>query len=641
MKQQFNLMLDSGAHHFFEKHVRKGTGIWDRHLWNWEAYKSDAFCNYTNDYIKFLKQNKHIFDVYVVNDAIYDPEVSYGNYCYMKYTHGLNPLPVYHYAEDIKWFKLYMKETKYIGISGLGQGINKKDYIEWADEVFHLVCSNKDRLPTHKIHGFALTSVNLMKRYPFYCVTEEEHEVLTKKGWKKRKDLKTGEKILSFNKGEAKWEKIQNIHAYDVQNMELTHLWNRNFETIVTPEHNWQVCRVSDRGKNYIWKQTKTLNYSNCINRAPLSYQFRKNPILTNEQVALLAWIWTDGTIGKRKNYKHNSVRIYQSLKANPKKCDIIRNLLIKSKENYCEYKVNSKGAITFELYGNVAKWVEKFAPKKKLPINLPLLLTKKQAKIFLKYSIMADGTKSGLKRKKGFEIVVSREIKKENLEVLRIICLLLGITTSVYGQGGKYKGLRSSSVDYVYVSSMYENKINYTGTIWCPEVPSNAFFVKCKDHIYVTGNSVDSSSWVQYSRFGIILMPKLNYGKYNYLTDPLKLFVSTRSPKTKIEGEHYNNSPEYQKKFLRTYLKHIKIPFGKSEFKIVDKDYKLQSNEKLVEEYKNRTKKIEIIIKKGVINRHEYRDMVNFMFFTKLGKELPLWPWAWRKKQCSNLGLL
>lgn len=317
---KFNLMLDSGAHHFFEKHVRKGTGIWDRHLWDWEAYKSNAFTNYTLDYINFLKKNKNIFDTYVVNDAIYDPEVSYGNYCYMKYTHGLNPLPVYHYAEDIKWFKLYMKETDYIGISGLGQGINKKDYIEWADQVFDLVCDNKDRLPTHKIHGFALTSVSLMKRYPWF---------------------------------------------------------------------------------------------------------------------------------------------------------------------------------------------------------------------------------------------------------------------------------------------------------------------------------SVDSSSWVQFSRFGIVLMPQLKNGKYDYLHNPLKLFVSTRSPKTKIEGEHYDNCPQYQKRFLREYLKSIKIPFGKSEFKIVDIDYKLEKNEKFVENVDKDRKKVEIIIKKGVINRHEYRDMVNFMFFTKLGEGLPKWPWAWRKKKCINLGLL
>lgn len=317
---RFNLMLDSGAHHYFEKHVRKGTGIWDRHLWNWEAYKSNAFTNYTNDYIAFLKEKGYLFDTYVVNDAIYDPEVSYGNYCYMKYTHGLNPMPVYHFAEDIKWFKKYIEHTDYIGISGLGQGINKNDYIEWADQVFELICNNKERLPTHKIHGFALTSVSLMKRYPFY---------------------------------------------------------------------------------------------------------------------------------------------------------------------------------------------------------------------------------------------------------------------------------------------------------------------------------SVDSSSSVQFSKYGMILLPKFINGEYDYLHTPMTIFVSTRSPSTKIEGKHYDNCPIYQKKYIRKYLKHLKIPFGKSNFKIVDLDYKLKENEKLVEEYKNGTKKIEIIIKRGVINRHEYRDIVNTLFFTKLGDKLPEWPWPWYNNKRQNLGII
>lgn len=163
-------MCDSGAHSYFERNVRNKTGIYDRHLWNWEAFKEPAFFQFLEDYISFLKENKSLINTAVTLDAIYDPEVSYGIYCYMKYAHGLDVIPVYHFAEDIKWFKLYMEHTDYIGISGLGQGIPKKDYFSWVNQVFELICDKHTRLPKWKIHGFALTSIELIKKYPFFSI---------------------------------------------------------------------------------------------------------------------------------------------------------------------------------------------------------------------------------------------------------------------------------------------------------------------------------------------------------------------------------------------------------------------------------------------------------------------------------------
>ena len=167
---EFRLMCDSGAHSYFERNVRNKTGIYDRHLWNWDAFKEPVFHEFLMDYILFLKENKDKITTAVSLDAIYDPETSYGIYCYMKYGHGLDVLPVYHFAEDIKWFQLYMQHTDYIGISGLGQGIPKQDYYEWVNQVFELICDKQTGIPQWKIHGFALTSVEVMVKYPFYSV---------------------------------------------------------------------------------------------------------------------------------------------------------------------------------------------------------------------------------------------------------------------------------------------------------------------------------------------------------------------------------------------------------------------------------------------------------------------------------------
>lgn len=166
----FSLMIDSGAHHFFEHYVRKGHGIEEKEMWDWDAYKTPKFWEYVDNYVQFIKEYYDLLDIYVVMDAIYEPEVSWQVYKYMKYEHGLDPLPVYHYNEPIEYFKKYMNETNFIGISGLGQGIPKNKYINWADKVFTLVCDPITGLPNYKIHGFALTSVSLIKKYPWFSV---------------------------------------------------------------------------------------------------------------------------------------------------------------------------------------------------------------------------------------------------------------------------------------------------------------------------------------------------------------------------------------------------------------------------------------------------------------------------------------
>jgi len=163
-------MVDSGAHGLFTHLVRKGHRIDESHRWDWKNYESDAFKHYAEYYIQFLKEYKHLLDYYITIDAIYEPEISYRWYRYLKDEHGLDPIPVYHYNEPLKYFEKYLQETDYVAISGLGQGIPKDKYIKWADSVFDIVCDNKGALPKYKIHGLALTSLQIIMRYPFYSV---------------------------------------------------------------------------------------------------------------------------------------------------------------------------------------------------------------------------------------------------------------------------------------------------------------------------------------------------------------------------------------------------------------------------------------------------------------------------------------
>lgn len=640
-EKQLYLFLDSGAY----SAKSKGVEI--------DIYK----------YIEFIKEYKSDITVYANLDVIGDAEATLKNQKIME-SEGLTPLPCFHRGEDWKYLDYYVANYDYIALGGVAQRKDKNHYTAWLNRCWDIICDTPDGMPKVRVHGFGITSLDVMMKYPWYCMTEKDHTVLTKTGWKGLSSLSVGEEILCFNNGTSEWQEIEKIPIFDVKNEKINHLWNRNFEAFVTDNHRWIVSNRNKKNKDVKWKfrTTKELKAGDCINRVgigiPNDNVFLNIPVYTDEQIGLLAWFWIDGTIKKQKKCKNDSVVIYQSKRANSNKCEIIRDLLIKSGEQYCESKEDKSGIIQFELYGDISKWLLSFAPNKILPDFLPFRLTRKQAELFLDYSILADGCRTGLTRKKGFSIVVNRQVKKNNLDVVRNICLLLGIPTSIYGENKKHKGLLSSSVYHVYVKELKQEEQIYSGKLWCVQVPSGAFFTKCKDKIYVTGNSVDSTSWVLTGRGGAIYVPRFRGGKYVYDQNTWKIFVSAQNPAKSKPGEHFETLSLSDRQIVLDYIKSKGFSIGKSEIKAVDRYYKLRENEKwykvnernedkicvddltIIETDEYGRRFVEVVIEPGLCNDYRQRDAINIMYFLDVEKNFRPWPWPYKRKGLEGFGL-
>lgn len=159
---QINLWLDSGAFSCW----MKGETIT------------------VEEYIKYIKRYKEYIANYVVLDVIpgipsraptaeesdIGARATYSNYCKMRDA-GLDPIPVYHQGEDWKWLEKYLvdEEVDYIGVSCDKQldASTRRLRLQWLDRIFTRV-TNEEGEPLVKIHGFAITSIPLMYRYPFY-----------------------------------------------------------------------------------------------------------------------------------------------------------------------------------------------------------------------------------------------------------------------------------------------------------------------------------------------------------------------------------------------------------------------------------------------------------------------------------------
>jgi hypothetical protein len=135
-----------------------------------------------DEYCEFIKANIEYIDAYANLDVIPGvkgspatpqqreeaAQASWDNYLYMC-SQGLSPLPVFHCGEDFKWLKLMMdNKIEYIGLGGM-VGINKQQRRNWLDKVFTEI-TDPDGRPKVKVHGFGMTAMPLIFRYPWYSV---------------------------------------------------------------------------------------------------------------------------------------------------------------------------------------------------------------------------------------------------------------------------------------------------------------------------------------------------------------------------------------------------------------------------------------------------------------------------------------
>jgi hypothetical protein len=124
---------------------------------------------------------------------------------------------------------------------------------------------------------------------------------------------------------------------------------------------------------------------------------------------------------------------------------------------------------------------------------------------------------------------------------------------------------------------------------------------------------SVDSTSWVNYAKFGTVLMPKVEMGQYTYREPPRTIFVSSRRDLSGInKEEHIEQLGDIQKQLFLNYFEEKGFVLGSSYF-----DY---NGKECIEE-------------RGLCNDHRLRDQINLLYYFDLMNSLPEYPWPYEPK--------
>ena len=183
---EFRFFLDSGAYSAWSR----GTEI-----------DLDEYC-------EFIRANIELIEVYACLDVIPGQpgrqattternaaaEASWRNYLYMR-EQGLDPLPVYHFGEDRRFLKRMLDSgCDYIGVGGL-VGVPGNPRRVWLDALFEDITDAKG-LPIVKTHGFGMTAVPLIFRYPWYSIDSTTWIKITASGSVYLPALRDGEFVF-------------------------------------------------------------------------------------------------------------------------------------------------------------------------------------------------------------------------------------------------------------------------------------------------------------------------------------------------------------------------------------------------------------------------------------------------------------
>jgi len=146
------------------------SGAYSAWALSYEAPEDEKVTIDIEEYIEFIRYFEPYIDVYANLDVIGEAKGSYENWLYMR-ARGLNPMPVFHAGTDLKYLTRYLEATDYIALGALvGPSSGMSDTIKSLDMIWGHYLTDDDGMPLVKVHGFGLTTIRSIRRYPWYSV---------------------------------------------------------------------------------------------------------------------------------------------------------------------------------------------------------------------------------------------------------------------------------------------------------------------------------------------------------------------------------------------------------------------------------------------------------------------------------------
>ena len=337
---------------------------------------------------------------------------------------------------------------------------------------------------------------------------DKETECLTKRGWLKYDQFSLEDTVLSINpvSKRAEWKPITNIVVKTAT--EIYAHGGRGIDMAVTENH--RVMHLATHRDN-----TTDLVYSKPL-EMPKMYEIitagtvdRPEYGLSDDELALLAWIYTDGCLTKYKAVPVSFV-LYQSKEDN---IIAIRDLLtrlgivfsesIRKKRTHILGKALKSCRDPHEFvisWGSAKKYLPHLGNKKVLADQLINGLSPRQAEVFMRGLMRGDGSWAS----NGFLKSGALHGRKEFLESVQILCVQNGI--QAYLTMARISDFRlnicigTDSQMFIPGSKHHGFKRRpYEGNVWCISTEFTNFMVRRNGKSFFTGNCFSYKDYAPY----------------------------------------------------------------------------------------------------------------------------------------------
>jgi hypothetical protein len=233
--EERTLFLDSGAFSF-----QNAFGcIEGRNNNDKSELNGHALMTYALDYLEFIQQYGHYFDIIVEVDVDYIIGTKKTRYMFDRMrADGVDIRPVWHVPRGDEWWDADTKQYNYVGIEG--QTRHRDDPISFYSQKMRIAHANNCR-----VHGFAMTDFGVLDRVPFDSVDSASWMLQAANG-----TVKTPFGTIAISERSIASNEVGDVLNYG----SLNKLQKEQFEAYVT-KHGFTVDRLKTE-----WKDRAALN---------------------------------------------------------------------------------------------------------------------------------------------------------------------------------------------------------------------------------------------------------------------------------------------------------------------------------------------------------------------------------------------
>lgn len=154
------------------------------------------------DYAAFIHEHKEKITVASSLDAIGDADKSYSLFKEMGRL-GCEVIPVFHCREDVSYLKRYIDEGHpYLALGGMVPE-TKPWLAKWLEDLWANVLTYPDGRPRVKVHGFGMTILDFIQKFPWYSVDSSSWSY----------GARFGALIVQWPSGEFNWLYLSERHS--------------------------------------------------------------------------------------------------------------------------------------------------------------------------------------------------------------------------------------------------------------------------------------------------------------------------------------------------------------------------------------------------------------------------------------------